>query len=416
MGRGTPSKGTRASARTLGVALAASTTVVFPALLTGAFGVLLQQDLGFGELGLGGALGAFFAAAAAASLPSGAISSRIGPKSSMVAGLAGSALGCIGIAVFATSWLSFAPWLVLAGASFSLCQVGAQHLLATEIPPQRQGIAFGIQQSAVPLAAIVAGLALPLIALTADWRYVYVGGALAGPIVMVLVGAAAPAGRERSIASSAGDAPRLALIILAIGAGGGTAAANALTGFTVSSLAHAGFAQDAAGVVLTAGSVLGAVSRVTAGWLADRIGRGSLLLVGGLLAIGTVGYLGLAVPAASGTWLVAASLVAFAGGWGYQALILLAVTRTNPNAPAPALALVRMGPAIGAVVGPIGFGALVDAGGYGIAWLGAAGVAGGATVMVELGRRMLHPVRQRLLREAQAVRDADVASQSGQRG
>ena len=361
-------------------------------------------------------MGAFFAAAAVLSLPSGMISSRLGPRLTMVTGLAGSALGCAGIAIFAHSWLSFAPWLVLAGGSFSLSQVAAQHMLATEIPSHRQGIAFGIQQSAIPLAAILAGLALPVIALTTNWRYAFVAGALACPLVMLLVATVTPASRDRSIVRSAGDAPRRALIVLAIGAGGGTAAANALTGFTVSSLAHAGFAQDAAGIVLTVGSVLGAVGRITSGWLADRIGRGSLLLVGGLLGVGTVGYLGLALPGAPGIWLVVASLVAFFGGWGYQALILLAVARTNPNAPAPALALVRLGPAIGAVVGPLGFGALVDRAGYGAAWLAAAGAAGSAAVMVEFGRRMLHPVRQRLLQEGQDVAEANLIGQARPRG
>jgi MFS family permease len=99
---------------------------------------------------------------------------------------------------------------------------------------------------------------------------------------------------------------------------------------------------------------------------------------------------------------VGATLVAFLGGWGYQGLVLLATARTNPASPAAALAIVRIGPNAGAVIGPLIFGAIVERAGYGVAWGFAAAASLGAALLVLVGRSLLVPVRRRIV----AARDA----------
>jgi len=392
--------------RTLATTLAAATVSALPVLLLGGLALLVRADLHFGELGLGIAIGAFFTASALVSLPAGAVSDRVGPAQSMALGLVLTAATLVGVAVLPTSLGGLLPWLVVGGIANAFIQVGANHLLAVDVPLRQQGIAYGVKQSAVPLAAVLAGLSVPVIGLTVGWRAAYAGGALVGLVVLWTIWRGVRGQeREDTTAERSADAPRLALAVLALGAGFGTTAANALAGFSVSSSVDAGMAQDVAGLLLTAGSLLGMASRITSGWIADRIGWGSLLLAAGLLAIGTVGYAGMAArpPAIA---LVPMTLLAFTGGWGYQGLILLAVARTNPGAPASAMAIVRIGPNTGAVVGPLAFGALVEAAGYQAAWAFAAGASLAAVILVLLGRVMLVPVRERIA----AARDAETGS------
>lgn len=386
-----------ALARTLGVVLVASTLSAMPVLLLGGLAVLVRHELRFGELGLGVAIGAFFATSGLASLPVGWLSERIGPRRTMLAGLVVTAVTLTGIAGLARSWATLVAWLVGAGVGNALVQVAANHLLAIGVRSQRQGVAFGIKQSAIPLAAALAGVSVPTVGLTLGWRAAYAMVAFAGLVAIAALWPRGEGGQRHVPATSrAGDAPILALVVLAAGSGLGTMAANALAGFSVSSSVDAGISQDVAGLLLMAGSACGIGSRIAGGWLADRLGRGSLLLVVGLLLAGAAGYAGLIAHEAALPVVVVATLVAFAGGWGFSGLVLLAVTRTNPGAPAAALAIVRIGPNAGAVVGPLLFGALVQGSGYPLAWLVAAVAGLGAAALVFVGRVMLLPTRRRL--------------------
>lgn len=392
---------------TLATTLAAATVSALPVLLLGGLAVLVRGDLGFGEFGLGLAIGSFFAASAAVSLPAGALSDRLGPQRTIAVGLAGTIVTMAGIAALPGSLPSLLPWLLAAGAANALIQVGANHLMAVAVPAHRQGVAFGIKQSAIPLAAVLAGISVPAVGLTVGWRAAYgIAAAIGVAVTWVLWrGARSEPQPERPTARH-GDAPIPALVVLALGAGLGTTASNALAGFSVSSLVAGGIPQDAAGLLLTAGSLLGMATRIAGGWLADRWSRGSLLLVIGLLVTGSVGFAVLAVAPANVPLVVAATLVAFVGAWGYSGLVLLAVARTNPAAPAVALAIVRMGPNSGAVVGPLVFGAIVEGAGYSAAWAAAACAALVAAALVLAGRVLLLPVRRRIV----AARDGDAAS------
>ncbi len=394
-------------ARTLAPTLAAATVSVLPVLLLGGLAVLIRGDLGFGELGLGVAIGSFFAASAAVSLPAGSLSDRLGPQRTIALGLVATIITMAGIAVLPGSLSSLLPWLVAAGAANALIQVGANHLLAVAVPATRQGIAYGVKQSAIPLAAVLAGLSVPAVGLTIGWRAAYALAAGIGLVVTWLLWRGAHDAEQpaRSTARH-GDAPISALVVLALGAGLATTASNALAGFSVSSSVAGGIPQDVAGLLLTAGSFLGMSTRILAGWLADRWSRGSLLLVIGLLVVGTVGFSVLALAPRSVPLVVGATLVAFIGAWGYSGLVLLVVARTNPSAPAVAMAIVRMGPNSGAVVGPLAFGAIVEHAGYVAGWGVAAGTTLAAALLVLVGRVLLLPVRRRIV----AARDEEAAS------
>jgi MFS family permease len=380
------------TSRTVFTTVSAATLAVLPSMLLGGLALLVRDELDFGAFELGAAIAVFFTASALVSVPAGVLSELIGPRLALLAATAGTAATLVGVGWLASSWLTLLPFMFLGGTANTVTQVATNHLITRRVPARRMGLAFGIKQSAIPAASMLAGIALPVLGLTVGWRATYLLAALGFvPVVALLLRVSAPAGRRGRRARS-GDAPIRVLILVSLGAGLATAAGNATTAFTVAAADDAGFTAAGAGLLLMGGSLAGITLRVGGGWLADRLGRGSLLLAGGLIGLGVLGYLGLAAGT-SPIGRVIATLVAFAGGWGFPALILLSVARTNPRAPATAMGVARLGPSLGAIFGPLAFGALVDGPGYPAAWLMAAASALLSAVLLLAARPLLKPYR-----------------------
>lgn len=374
--------------QTIGTAVVASTLAAMPSLLLAGLAILVGAELNFGAFELGIAIGAFFAVSGLLSVPAALLSETIGPRRSMFVGALITVLALAGIGAATPSWGMLLVWMVVAGLGNTITQIASNHLLARQVDSGRQGIAYGIKQSGIPIASMLAGLALPLLGLSVGWRATFLLFALAViPVAYFLRGLkkGPPMGRR---GPRAGDAPLAVLAVLATGSGLGAMASSGLTTFTVVSAVDGGFSPGAAGLLLTAGSVIGISARILSGWMVDRRGRGSLILASSLLGAGVLGYLGLAIAGSS--WLVVlATLVAFAGGWGWPGLILLVTARTNPRAPATAMAVTRVGPSVGNIIGPILFGATVDGAGYPVAWSFAAGTAFAALLFLLVARRQL---------------------------
>lgn len=372
--------------------VSAATLAVLPSMLLGGLALLIRDELDFGAFELGAAVAAFFTASLLVSVPAGILSELIGPRRALLAGAGATAATLVGVGWLASSWLTLLPFMFLGGTANTVTQVATNHLIARRVAADRMGVAFGIKQSAIPAASMLAGLALPVLGLSLGWRATYLLAALGIiPVIALLLRVSAPAGRPGR-RTRAGDAPIRVLILLSMGAGLATAAGNATTAFTVAAADDAGFTAAGAGLLLMAGSLAGITLRVGGGWLADRLGRGSLLLAGGLVVTGVLGYLGLAAGPPPGLRVVA-TLVAFAGGWGFPALVLLSVARTNPRAPATAMGVARLGPSLGAIFGPLAFGALVDGPGYPVAWLMAAASAFLSAILLLAARPLLKPYR-----------------------
>jgi MFS family permease len=358
--------------------------------VVGGLAVQLRADLDFGEGRLGLAVAVFFAASALGSAPFGRLVERIGASRGAAAGTVGAAVSMLGIALLARSWWSLAAWLAAAGAANAIVQVAVNLQLARRITPDRLGLAFGLKLSAVPASTLLAGVAVPLIALTVGWRYAFAAGAL---LAVVATGTLArttptPPRQPRRKVSRTGDARVGALLVVAVAGGLGTAAANSLGAFVVDSSVAVGVDPAMGGWLLAAGSVLGITVRVLGGLLADRVERTVLPAVAGLLAVGSAG-LWLLGGAATDWRLPVAVALAFGAGWGWNGLYNLAVVRHNATAPAAATGVTQAGVYLGGVVGPPLFGAAAQAWGYGPAWRAAA--------VVVLASALLHLVGARLL-------------------
>ncbi len=369
------------------LAVAVATAGVLPAFLTGGLAVQVRGELDFGAGALGLAIAAFFATSSLASAIMGHLVERIGSHRGMRLAAAGSAASLLGVALFAGSWAGLVVCLVLGGLANAVSHPATNLSLAREVPAGRQGFSFGIKQAAIPTATLLAGLAVPGIAVTFGWRWAFVGGAALALAVALLV----PAERERGVRrlkeARVKDVRTASLVLLALGIGLGSTAATPLGAFIVESSVASGLRVGTAGLLLALGSAFSIVVRVVFGRLADGMTGGRLRLVAAMLGLGIVGFVLLATGVDS--LLVLGTLLSFGAGWGWTGLFNFAVVLTNPRAPAAATGITQTGASGGAALGPLVFGLVAEASSYSVAWLVSGAIALVAMVAVVIARRML---------------------------
>jgi MFS family permease len=377
-----------------------ATVGVLPVFLTGALAVQVREELHFDEAGLGLTVAAFFGTAALSSAAAGRLSERLGPAAAMRVSSSVSAVALLLIAVAGRSLPALLGCLVVGGFGNAMAQPATNLFLARRVPPERLGLAFGVKQSAIPLATLLGGLAVPGVALTVGWRWAYVVAA-AGAALLVVVdpgGSTTAPPTERGARRGARDTALRPLVLLAVGVGLGAAAAGTLGSFLVSGAVDEGMAEGTAGVLASACSAAGVTTRLVSGVRADRRGGRHLPVVAGMMAAGVAGFALLAVGEMWAT--VVGALLAYVLGWSWPGLFNLAIVRANPGAPGAATGITQTGTYIGAVLGPLVFGTVVEGSGYPVAWLGAGAASLVGSVAIVAGRRAL--VADRMRREALA--------------
>ncbi len=371
------------------IQVAAVTTALvgtLPVFLTGALAVQIGRDIPFGPSRLGLASGTFFAAAASGSALMGRLAERVGPGRAMRSAATANAF-LMGLVALVPSFPLLLVLLLAAGFSNSLAQVGANLLVAKGIDPLRQGWSLAVKQAGVPAGTLLGGLAVPAIGVTVGWRWAYLVGAVGAAAAALTVPVAAVPAGGRNRPSRSEDVPLRPLVLLAVAVGFAAAANGTLSTFMVTAGVEAGLSESMSGLVLTLGAAIGISMRLLAGRRADRRGGRHLPVVSMLLAGGAAGYLLLA-PGTVPTHLLGA-VVAFGSGWAWPGLFNLAIVRLNPTAPAAATGITQTGVYVGALTGPVLFGLVVDAWGYGPAWTLAATSSALAAVGIIHGRRQV---------------------------
>jgi MFS family permease len=385
---GEPAPGTAVKAA-IG-AVATTTAAVIPVFLVGGLAVQISGELSFSPAGLGLVVALYFAVGAACALPAGWVVERYGDRWPSRAGVLLSALCMLAVALLAHSFLSLTVIVMISAAANSLGQLSSNLSLARQVPRHRQGLSFGVKQSAIPIATLLAGAAVPTLALTVGWRWAFVVVAALALLVLPL----APDG-PRPPPRTDGVHPRteratVALVIVALGGTLSAGSASALGIFLVDSAVAQHIDAAVAGTVLTVGSLVGAAARIGGGWLADRRDGHHLVVVAGLLGVGAFGLALLALPGVP--VLVVGTVLGFGLGWSWPGVLNFAVVRLNPRAPAAATSITQSGVYVGGCLGPLVFG-LLAAHSYPTAWLTAAAAMVGAAVLILVGRwrLRLHP-------------------------
>lgn len=369
------------------LAVGIAVSAVMPVFLTGTLAVQIRHDLKLTPSLLGAAVAIFFGFAALFSYLAGRISYKVDGAKVVKVSLIASSLVLLGIATLAHSYGVFIILLAVSGVINGSLQPSINLYLSHVIPPGRQGFAFGVKQAAVPVATLLAGLAVPAIALTVGWRYAYMGIAPLGVILYFFVPQSIlPEGGKKSANTTSERPPAAPILMLAIAMGLGTGAANAFGAFFVTFVVHSGWKPGAAGLLSVVGSFIGASARVGHGLLADRRVGKHFLVAMWSTAIGGLGYLLFAFGASR--LIIPAMVVSYGAAWGWNGLFIFGVVRNFTKYAGYATGTVQSGAYVGSVVGPLGFGLLVEHGGYPIAWLIAACAAFSASIAIIVGRAL----------------------------
>lgn len=365
----------------LSASIVGTTLAIMPLSLLGAASVEIRQEISFSTTALGQLVAVYFFSLAAFSVPMGKFVERIGHRSGLLLGAIGSAGALLGIAVLASTWWHLALCFVLAGMSSAIVQPSANTAIVRVSAPHRVGLTFGIKQSAVPFAGVVAGTMVPLVVLTIGWRWAFALSAIGAALVVVLVmGLRVGAVNARTDRDVQRDAPNRYLFALAAAFALGTAAAGSLTVFFVESSVAAGVSLSSAGAILSVASGAGVATRLFVGWLADRGNRSQLPRIGAMLCLGALGFFAIA-SGFKEIFLVGAFL-GFAAGWGWPGLMNLTVVQMWSRRPATSTGVAMTGMAFGATVGPIVLGKIADDLSFATMWTVVGCLALGAAVMV----------------------------------
>lgn len=391
------------------VILALACTLL-PTFLIGALAAPLGADLGVGTGTIGAAVSAFFITASTLSVVGGRIVDRFGDALGFRVGLVGVALATAGIGFLASTGVHLFLGFLLIGASLTLVDAAIARSIAFGVGWRRQGLAFGLKESSVPTASMLAGVSLPLLGATLGWQIPFRIVAVLALLVAASVPreprvppagtTGTPAGAEHGAGEAGGgvdgevaatttavDTSPLTLLAVASGIGGGVAAA--VVTFLVPTALMVGLGATAAGLVLAGASVISILVRLAVGVAADRHPRRLMEMIVVGLGCGLVGTTALALAAwgraptaqvgelvapvadpgtLSVTLLVVGAVLLVGPGWGWTGLVFLTAVRLLPDHPARASSRILMGLAGGGAVMPLAAGWGAERFGFGWTW------------------------------------------------
>ncbi len=390
-----PPAASTSARRTTVAGATALTTAVLPIFLVGALGGAIRDELGISETAIGALVTVMFVSAAVTATAAGHLTERIGAGVALRTGVGIAGLGAAIVGVLARGWWQLAVPLAVVGFAVALIDTGAARAFADRVPVARQGFAFGIKEASIPGASMLAGLSLPSVAALLGWRASFL--AATGIALLVLVLLPAPrslVAEDEPELIDRGPLPRVAsagVIRFSAGVGMGTGAATAAATFLVPSITVTGASASLAGTVLAIASLASIGTRIGVGRWADTEGAAPVPLISGMLLLGgacaVVMAMGLALPV-----VVVAAIGVLGAGWGWTGLAFLAVVRANPRAPAAAAGVVLTGLGSGSALGPLAFGAIVDAGSYPLAWTAAVVALLVGSGLVASAHRALAPI------------------------
>jgi MFS family permease len=350
---------------------------ILPTALLSAMVVQIGSDIGFGAAGLGAAVTTYWLANACASVPLGRVADRLGAVWSLRAAVTTAFLCSLGIATLARTWWHLAGFLVLGGVAHAFGHPGANRLLVNTVDPGSRGFAFGLKGAAAPAASMLAGLGVPVVALTIGWRWAFGMCAALALALVPLAGRRPPAAQRTTTSSQDEAALRRPWLVFGTAASFalGTAASMSVSVFYVDSAVASEATPRFAGVTLAIGSCLAVVARLVTGAICDRMASRHMELCA-LMQLAGLG--GIVLMATGQPVLMAGGVsVALVGLWGINAVFWYALLRHYHDVPGRITGAVQPGGAVGGVVGPFSFGLLVQHTGYLTGW-----VVAGATTLV----------------------------------
>jgi MFS family permease len=317
----------------IGIGAQAAFSAAFQGIPTA--GSILQLAYHFSVSQLGIVLAAMTCGIALTDVFWGSLSDRIGERKVLVTGLSGTTITFVAVTVFfvpthtrTPSHWALAAVLLLAGALGGCVNGASGRAIMGWFPPAKRGFAISLRVAAVPAGGAVGAIALPPLALTVGFRWVFAFLtliSLAATIAVIAWLDEPPLARTKAHAGQAATAVpnplgRWDIWRLAI-----TAFLLDLPQFTVltfgSVFLHTveHLSIGAIAVLLVIVQILGGVSRVAGGkWTDRRGGRNRRSIVKVYSWLIAAAFAGVAMYQLLPVWLIAALLVLagfLASGW-----------------------------------------------------------------------------------------------------
>ena len=383
-------EGSRGGGTRLFVSISSTTSTVFPVFITGAVAVQLRQSLHFSIALVGVAVAIFFGTAAVTSLFAGSIAERHGGSKVMRLATFASSIAMGLIALVAHSFLGLAILLAFAGVANGTNQPANNLFVINAVKSNRRGFALGVKQAAIPVATLLAGLAVPSVALTIGWRYVYLFAAGIALVVSLCIPSDPDELKVKVQRRREGEKVEISLlpvVTLAVAMALGAGTSNALGAYMVESAVHQNYAPGTAGLIGALGSLVSLVVRLTVGYRADKREGKHIVVVASMIGAGAIGYLFFAT---SVKWLVIpAAIIGYGFGWGWNGLFNFAVVVNHKGAEGRATGITQSGAFVGSVAGPIVFGYSVVHFGFRPSWILLMVIAALSSALMLFGRYLI---------------------------
>ncbi|WP_187368745.1 MFS transporter [Baekduia soli] len=322
----------------LAIAFAAQGAISFVELGVPVLAPYIKDGFGLSAFAVGIVVTSLNVGRFIGSVPAGQVADRIGERLVLVA----SGLGLTVFAALAAGagYGLLLLALALAGIFSGAATPAGSKLVLVAFPRERRGLPMGIRQAAIPLGALAASIALPLMADAWGWRLTL---AIAAAIPLVGTAAAIAARTPTNVPTSAA-ARRGTLAEIArnrkityagiwalLFVGGQYALLTYLALYLEDDL---GFSRTAAFTLLAVSNASGFVGRLAWGWLSDRFFDSRRRP--GLIAVTVAGVLSAALLGAAPVHgaIVMASAGAALGGFcliGWQGLWVTMVSELAPE-------------------------------------------------------------------------------------
>ncbi|MEY9953864.1 MFS transporter [Leifsonia sp. EB34] len=306
----------------------------------------------------------------------GALSDRIGERWVIASGLAITAIAAVA-AMFVSSYVALGVLFLVGGMAAASPNAASGRVVIGWFPKERRGLAMGIRQMCQPLGVAIAAISVPLLAASGG-----IAAALTVPAVLCgvsavlcAVGIVDPPRPPRRAADGEATHPQAAWrpyretsLLWRIHA---VSMLLVVPQFTVSTfglvwlVTELHFTSLAAGIVIAASQFAGALGRIGVGVLSDRVGSHlvplrwvSVAAVAVMLLMGAASALG---SVAAAVILIVAAIVTVAdNGLAYTSVAEIAGPFWSGRAlgaqnTGQFLAASVVGPAVGALIGWVGF-------------------------------------------------------------
>lgn len=357
---------------------------IAPVHLLGSLAPTIQDELGFGDAAQGLAVAGFFGLSAILTSWGGAFTDRRGSTRALRVAVVSSLAGAI-VLMLAPAYAVIVIGLLIAAIGNAIAQPGNNAFISAGVPVERRGFALGLKQSAIPISTGLAGLALPVIAITAGWRFAYLYPVAIAAAALVLIPPVPTAPASPTTARVL--RPSRGLVLVTAGAVAAGVAVAPVGAFLVRSLEDAGFDPGTAGIVQLCGSVTLITTRISWGRLMDHTSLDRFSFAFALLTVGSIGYPLLAFG--NGPLMVIGALTAYGAAWSWPGIAHLGVVEHHPDDIGGASGILQAGMFTGATLGPGMFGIVAEQVSFAAAWTICFGSAVLGAMFIGFGGRTL---------------------------